>query len=334
MKRNFKAFFGVLLALVVFVQLDYADVIGQEKPVIGPGQGLFKGYVRTQDLPGSVPHGLKSCRVLVLSTTAYLHVGHPIDSVDTVRGPGVLFADYTTDSSGYYEILLPVGTYKVIFWANSYVPVTEDLTIGPGENAPLFGYYENEKRPIDPGVTVNPWRGGPTHNLLEFEEIQTSPTISDTTSPETTDELVYHHPDWNFSIEKPSADWTLLTGAQAQAEVTEAVVYMELKDMAAASIFVSNIPGVDFEKILVSSIPTLENMKLVSQRDVGFGSVKGMFYEVEGSLEGTLFYWVVASFLHKETVYQIHGWADKSLKPQIERMFNKIISSFKIVEQD
>jgi hypothetical protein len=332
MRSNFTVFLGIILTLVVCVNNDYAGTAKQEEVVPGPGQGYFIGYVRTQILPGSPPKGLKGCRVIVLDSAAPgLFVGHPISSTDTVQGPATLFADYTTDSSGYYKILLPVGSYKVIFWASSHIPVTESVIINQGENAPVFGYYENEERPIKPGVTVNPWRGGiHTHNFLEFED-----NVTRNTAPlPAPGNKLYRDPEWNFSIEKPSDEWHLLYGPLAEAEVDNARLYMEFETEAAAALFVQNVPGTTLDQILEVSLPDLENRSIVLQRDIGFGEVKGIYYEVEGSMEGTLFYWVIGTFQYGETIYQIHCWTDRSLKSQYEGVFNKILDSFRIIERD
>ena len=148
--------------------------------------GIFRGYVRTALVKGGIPTGKNSCRVLVLNAAAPgLQVAVPNDSTDTVGGPATLFADYTPDTAGYYEISLPPGNYKVIFWATHFVPRTYSITINAGEtHEPVFSYYENDERPIKPGTAIDPWEGGPTHAFLEFDRDVTRPDPVNVVEPE------------------------------------------------------------------------------------------------------------------------------------------------------
>jgi hypothetical protein len=134
------------------------------------GQAILRGYVRSALIAGGIPQGLQGVRVLVIGETyPGLQVAHPNEMTDTVEGPATILGDTTTNSSGYYEVSVPPGDYKVIFWCAGYVPVTHNAALSAGVNEPIFAYYENEERPIKPGATINPWQGGPTHKFLEFD---------------------------------------------------------------------------------------------------------------------------------------------------------------------
>jgi hypothetical protein len=109
-----------------YVELEFEVV----KPVPPKGNliGTFTGYVRTSKWPYTVIESLEGCRVIVLNASApglleggRPGAGKPAQVCDRLLGPATIFADYYTDSEGFYKISLPVGKYKVLFWAPGYV---------------------------------------------------------------------------------------------------------------------------------------------------------------------------------------------------------------------
>ncbi|MCP2520233.1 carboxypeptidase regulatory-like domain-containing protein, partial [SCandidatus Aminicenantes bacterium Aminicenantia_JdfR_composite] len=155
-----------------YVELKFEVV----SPAPGKGKqtGTFTGYVRTSSYPYTIIRGLKGCRIIILNANAPGLLtggqpGAPAQVCDRVLGPATIFADYSTDSEGFYKISLPIGKYKVLFWAPGYVYKIYTINIKRGINAPVLSHYDSEKPPIKPGVTLNKFQGTDGHLCLEFD---------------------------------------------------------------------------------------------------------------------------------------------------------------------
>ena len=155
-----------------YVELKFEVV--SPAPGKGGQTGTFIGYVRTSSYPYTIIRELKGCRVIVFNENAPGVLtggqpGAPAQVCDRVLGPATIFADCYTDSKGFYKITLPVGKYKVLFWAPGYVYSIYTININWGLNAPVLSHYEAEKPPIKPGVTLNKFQGTDGHLCLEFD---------------------------------------------------------------------------------------------------------------------------------------------------------------------
>jgi len=180
-----------------YVELKFEVV--KAAPPKGNLTGTFMGYVRTSSWPYTLIKGLKGCRVIVLNENAPGVLtggqpGAPAQVCDRVLGPATIFADCYTDSEGFYKMSLPVGKYKVLFWAPGYVYSIYIINIKVGINAPVLSHYEAEKPPIRPGVTLNKFQGTDGHLCLEFDSsvkhlkggkpvITSPPSVSTKTKP-------------------------------------------------------------------------------------------------------------------------------------------------------
>jgi len=319
---------------------------GGSLPSQAGGNGTFRGYVRTALLPGGIVENKGNCRVLVLNAGAPgLMVGQPIASTDTVKGPAVLFADYNTPSSGFYEISLPPGDYKVIFWAAGFVPRTYGLSINPGINEPVFSYYEKEERPIRPGTGIDPWTGGPTHDFLSFDRTVRSAAPAPPTGktpPEEPGEFritgkTYTDLKYGFALDAPAADWKIVGGAAAAGEVKNARAYFTNSDKTAAlSLMAGNNRNKAMPQTILDALSAaMGDHDVIERKDITIGPYQGV---VQAQLsrppkpEEPKVYYMVAVFGDEKFLCIITGWTAAFLQDSHSPEFRRIIESFRRIK--
>jgi|GEM_PF-2928982 len=299
-------------------------------------RGILEGTVRSQLTLGALPRGLKGCRVLVLDPGAPgLQVGKPVDTTDTVAGPARLFADGTTDSSGYFRLPLDPGPYKIIFWCAGYIPKTVGYTVQPGPNTPTFSYYDNEERPVKPGITLNPWQGGPTHDYLDFDR-----EVQGTRGGEQKIDGVYYHHDHGFRIRYSLPGWKIYTGQEARTRSrADSTLYLEKPQKASVhvEIFPQALAGdfADKAQNLESYFQSIfENFQVLGREPAGSGDVQGQHVIFTGTREGTDFYWHYALFLRGREFYVINGYCALGLRDTEGPEIDTLIRSFRLTKPD
>ena len=303
------------------------------------GNGIFRGYVRTAIVKGGMPTGKNSCRVLVLDSAAPgLQVADPNDSTDTIGGPGILFADYTTDTAGYYEISLPPGNYKVIFWAVNFVPRTYTFTITAGEiHEPIFSYYERDERPIKPGTAIDPWEGGPTHAFLEFDRNITRPDPVLVIEPEKFEfkDNIYTDMEKNFEVKIPSSLWTAVIGDDAQKEVNGSRIFLERagKTAAAAVIAGTNKQNISLENLIQTYTEALGESRSIERKEMTVGPVQGISQSQVLTEGEPPTYFLTTVLGDTDYLFIIVCWTAETEKDQSLGEFNRLIQSFRMLNK-
>lgn len=342
-------FLGISAAVssaFVLPATNAAEPYGWAIPSPADGNGTFRGYVRTSLLPGGIVQDKGDCRVLVLNAGAPgLLVGHPVSSTDTVKGPAVLYVDYSTPSSGYYEISLPPGEYKVIFWAAGFVPRTYGLHIKPGMNEPVFSYYEKDKRPIRPGTGIDPWQGGPTHDFLSFDgtvqRAATSPPHQETPSQVPGEFRIsgqtYTDLKYGFALDAPAADWIVRGGAAAAGEVKNARAYLvNTGKTAALSLMAGTNPNqASPERVLDVISGAMGDHDVVERKNVTIGPYPGMMQAQisrPANSEEPKIYYLVAVFGDEGFICVITGWTAAIFKDDHIPEFHRILESFRRID--
>ncbi|OGF68196.1 MAG: hypothetical protein A2Y62_05395 [Candidatus Fischerbacteria bacterium RBG_13_37_8] len=139
---------------------------------------------------------------------------------------------------------------------------------------------------------------------------------------------VYKNTKWKFSIDKPSDNWSFLTGKEAADFNKDAILAMSTES-AYGMVIVEEMPDIQLKEYEKLVLPKLDNRQVASRKMIQIGGVQGVVDEVEGAYEGAQIMWKIAIYNEGDFYYQVHCWASKSLFERYRKECDIIIESFK-----